>query len=751
MGLFDRLRSRPSTGVRPVPRAPEPTYEVTFTIGEEVSRMSIPVDLENFSLAGEIDDGPRALASDCWVPVGESVEVGTRRIEGGLLYVGQRLPAAENSYLVEPALLDPGLDISDGRYEDGARYWASYEDLGPVERGGYLRWLAGPRRRKDAVQTELFLYLYGLERRLLSDPKSDPQAKDERGLLVAELRRLQDEGEELEEERHGSFATYLGRLLDFLAAEDILAGIGEAQPPREAAGWDVPQTLRMMIGELAAARLPLPAELAQSWILTSPEARLRTPAARCRTEFLELFSIRYGERFGEGLSLPDGAPLRLSYRAANRGLGEAGRRTAVPDVCGSAQLIGPLRKLGQDCGEELSAYSRWIGRHPEGPGFRGSALLPAPLIARTEDPQIGSLKGLLEGASAEAEPWVVGAEKLIDLWDEGAGKLTKKEATLLSQLVEKLGYGIEPDPRFGGAALKRGIPAVIFPVGAGDPRAPSPAYAAATLVLRLMAAVAAADGTVSSEEEALLESKIHGVEELYPGERTRLRAHLSWLTRADLPLGGSQKDISRLSRVEREALARIVVALAVADGDIDPEEVRTLQRIFSLLELDPESVYPKLHAASSGEEVPSADQHTPTEDRAPGVPDGVAGRKGLDRAAIDAKIEETAAVSTLLAGIFTDQEEAEPQRSSAPGPLGLEQAGGVAGLSEGESEFVAALAKRGSWSREEVEELAARHQLMVDGALEAVNEAAFELCGGPLSEGDEPIDIDPEIAKEMLA
>jgi tellurite resistance protein len=751
MGLFDRFKSRTPVGVRPAAPAPTPTYEVTFTIGEEVSRLSVPIDLEDFSLVSEIDDGPREEASECWVPAGKSVDVGQHRIEGGLVYVGRRLAAAESSYLREPALLDPSLDVADGRYEDGARYRASYESLGPDERGGFLRWLAGPRRRKDAEQTELFLYLYGLERRLLADPKSDPQARSERGVLVAELRRLRDEGEELEEEPHGSFATCLARLLDFLAAEDILAGGEEVHPPRESAGWDVPQTLRMMVGELASARLPLPAELAQSWILTSPEAHLRTPAERCRTEFLELFAIRYRERFGEGLGLPDGAPLRLSYRAASQGLSEAGRRTAVPDVCSSAQLIGPLRKLGQDCCEELSAYSRWIGRRPEGAGFRGSALLPAPLIAGATDPQVVSLRGLLERVSAEVEPWVLQAEELVDLWEEGAEKLTKKEATLLSQLVEKLGYGIEPDPRFGGTGLRRGIPAVIFPVGDGDPRAPSAAYAAATLVLRLMTAVAAADGTVSSEEEALLESKVYGVEELYPGERARLRAHLSWLTRSDLRLGGSQKDIASLSDVEREAIATIVVALAVVDGDIDPEEVKTLQRIFSLLGLDPQGVYPKLHAASSGEEAPGAHLDTPTEERASAGQNGAPARKGLDRAAIDAKIEETAAVSALLAGIFTDQEEAEEEKATAPGPVELPQSCGIPGLSAGESAFAVALFGRGSWSRAEVEELAADHQLMVDGALEAVNEAAFELCGGPLSEGDEPIDIDPEIAKEMVA
>ncbi len=60
------------------------------------------------------------------------------------------------------------------------------------------------------------------------------------------------------------------------------------------------------------------------------------------------------------------------------------------------------------------------------------------------------------------------------------------------------------------------------------------------------------------------------------------------------------------------------------------------------------------------------------------------------------------------------------------------------------------LAKRASWPRAEVEELAAERDLLVDGALEALNNAAFELCDAPLSEGDNPIEIDAEVAEEML-
>lgn len=753
MGLWDRVRA----GMRPArARAEElespPRYELTVEVGGEVSTLSIPIDLEGFGVSPETDPGPSRAASECWVPLDRTVEVAGREIRGGLFYMGEGLRGAERTYIGEPALIDPSLAVGSGDAGDTG-YWPAYETLSPAHRAAYLDWLAGPRLRREADQTQLFLYFYGLERRLLADPKSDDGARAEREDLVRELGRLHEEGDE--DGEHGSFEPSLESLLDFLAAEDLLAGTRTVEPPTEPCRWEVPLTLRMMIGEHAAARLRLPTELVESLMLSSPDVYLRTPAERCPEEFARLFSVRYRERFGQGLALPEGAPLRLSYRTASQGLDEAGRRTSVPDICSSAQLIEPLRELARDCSDELAPYSRWLGRHPGDAGFKGTALLPAPLLAESDDPAVASLHRLLTSDATEDELRVVGANDLIDLWEPSADKLGKKDAVLLCQLLEKLGCGIEPDPRFGGPNLKRDMAAVLFPLSEGDPRAPSPAYAAAGLLLHLMAAVAQADGTVSGEEETLLETHILAVDELYPGEQVRLRAHAKWLTRSKLRLPSLGKGGANLGEAERQAIARSVVALAAADGEIDPGEVKTLQRIFKLLGLDPETVYSELHAASAGDGPVVVREGAPGEsgERIPHRGSNEA-RRGLDRAAIEAKIEETAAVSTLLSGIFSEGDEDEAPNESVAVPSIEEPASrGVAtpNLPAAERAFALALAERESWSREEVEELAARHEVMIDGALETVNEAAFALCGAPFCEGDQPIEIDSEVAKEMLA
>lgn len=741
MGLFDRWRNRP--GSHPRHTARQPTYELTVTIGDEVSSLSIPLE-PDWGFSSESDlRGPHESAGQCWIPQGREFEIGRRRVRG-LIYVGQNLPAANVDYLAEPALIDPTLPIATavpGEPEVG--YWASYDRLSPGHRGSYLDWLAGPRRLCEAEQAHLFLYFYGLERRLLFDGKSDWEAAAERPAILAELTRL---GTEVKDGEHGSFATYLQRLLDFLAAQDQLAGTREADPPREKVGWDVPLALRLMIGEVAVAGLPLPAELAASWALTSPEARLRTPAERCATEFADLFEVRYRERFGDGLRLPSMPLLSLRYRTASRGLRVVEEKTKLPDVCESTKLVEALRELGRDCCTELDPYSRWLGRNPEGEAFKGTALLPAPLLAKAENSELRSLRERLAQLSAGEEPWLIEAAELIDLWSPGLDKLPKKEAVLIVQLLEKLGYGIEPDQRFGGPPLKRDTSAVLFSGQAGDPRAPSPAYAAASLLLHLLAAVAAADGTVSGEEEELLESHVHGVQELYEGERHRLRAHAQWLVNSPPKLSSLRKQVSALDDDARRALSRAVVTLAAADGEIAPAEVKTLQKVFSLLDLDPESVYSELHAVSAGDSpvVVREGRPEPAGRPIPPRPDERE-RKGLDREAIDEKIEETAAVSSLLAGIFV-----EPEGDPESEPAADERAPADSnGLDRASLAFLAELGKQESWARQDVEQLGAKLDLMVDGTLESLNELAFDICGAPLTEGEEPIEVDLEIAKEM--
>ena len=47
-------------------------------------------------------------------------------------------------------------------------------------------------------------------------------------------------------------------------------------------------------------------------------------------------------------------------------------------------------------------------------------------------------------------------------------------------------------------------------------------------------------------------------------------------------------------------------------------------------------------------------------------------------------------------------------------------------------------------------ELAEKHGLLPDGALDTINDAALELCDEMLCEGDQVLTLNQEVLKEML-
>jgi hypothetical protein len=59
------------------------------------------------------------------------------------------------------------------------------------------------------------------------------------------------------------------------------------------------------------------------------------------------------------------------------------------------------------------------------------------------------------------------------------------------------------------------------------------------------------------------------------------------------------------------------------------------------------------------------------------------------------------------------------------------------------------LLSRPQWSRAELEDAASDLELMLDGALEQVNDASFEAYDLPLSEGEDPIDINAEVVEKI--
>ncbi|MBA8924249.1 putative tellurite resistance protein B-like protein [Kutzneria viridogrisea] len=665
-----------------------------------------------------------------WVPAGAEVQVGPYRIPGGMLYVGAlRRPQHDR----DVAVIDPSLPVRQFQPDfrgAGMDYWPAYHAIPPECRAAYLSWLAGGRSAPQAYIGYVFLFFYGLEHRVLVDLRTDPKVAAELPVIRAEVQRLLD--------LYGHDHSFHGYATKFLDVVDMLVTLREpisAGPPPniKERTYPPPVLLRIGIGEFAAQGTAVPVDWAYAWAMLHPELNLRTPATRCPQEFRALFTHQYTEKFGAGMTVrPVKRKLDFFYYAASGELRGQQWELGVPDVLTTAI---PTRRLGElldSCADGLDAYSRLIGRNPSAAGtVAGLAVLPDCLL----DGDLPALRPLREYLAARLpegpDPVVVDGAELTEYWPAKVpGKWGKADAVGLAQLLARTGVGVEPDVRMGGPVTSQG-PMVVFRLGPDRPTQPSRDYIAATVLLHLAAVVSAADDEIAEQERQLLVTHLESALHLGVGERERLVAHLSWLLAAGVKLTGQKKRLAGLTPAQRSEIADFVTTVAAADGTIAPAEVTAVRKIYTLLELDPDTVYGRLHALVAS---PLPATEPVTIRRASGqapvhlVPPEPR-RVQLDSALIQAKIAESAAVSALLSEIFVEDEPARP----APAALDVTL---VAGLDAAHSTLLHRLTQQATWTRGEIDDLCAGLGLLPDGALDVLNEAAMDASGEPLAEDD---------------
>lgn len=668
-------------------------------------------------------------------------------LKGGMLYVGTGMPDAAGIGM-EPALIDPKLSV-DARNPDwqgeSMDYWPSYSDISARARAAYLAWLAGGRANPNAYIGYVFLYFYGLERRLLTEIPGLDEAGAEQTALVAEVRRLL--------EIYGSnrsFRGYATELLDAVELLDATVRYDRAAPPVTEWSHELPMDLRIGLAQLAVAGRPTPADWALSWYGHHPDTYLRTPAVRCANEFLELFTKRYRDRFTEGMIVKPNQPrLSVGYYPASSGFhGHVTlENTALPDI---AKLTGPITKL-RDLVEgvtgDLEPYSRYLGRNPDGAGSPAAIALLPDGVTHKPSPETEAVWSWAAQSIDGAGHGVASAQELMSRWPTRAGKFAKADAVAVAQLLERRGLGIEPDVRFGGNTPTPTSSVVLFRRAASPVNAPGTEYAAALAIINLGMLVAAADGTVSEPERRALRELAIDELDLSEDERLRLDAHAALvLTKPPTP-AVLRRRLESLSTSRKAAVGQLLTTIAAADGQITPDEVRTLERLFTTLGLDPGGVYGTLHAATT-----TTDDLTRAEIPGKGgtgrkIP-AAAGRSGTAALTLDPKRlartrAESALVAAELAEIFAEDEPGPPPPPSA-------EVASVAGLDAAHARMFHLLVERESWSRAEFDELAAQVGLLPDGALEVLNEAAYDLADEPLCEGPDPIEINQDIVKDML-
>ena len=704
----------------------------------------------------QLSTGRRLRANETarWLPLGETVNVQGFELSGGMIYVGSSL-----HYQSEPALIDPALPVR-GEPPDFAganmSYWPSYSELRPGCRYAYLDWLASGRIKPAAYIGYVFLYYYGLERRVLVD-NSDLAA------VRAEVQRLLSiyDG-------NRSFRGYASSFLAFSLASE-LPTMPEGVVRDEFGGIldGSPFVLQALIGWYVLHKKPLPASYAVILAGSLEDSKRSVVTKRAHGEFHDLFAFRYRERFGEGLVLDAaGRPATIHYHPASSGLlptsDSLNSGVQVPDIGHRRRQLKPLATLWNECIDDLrrlSAKKKDVQSGERPLTAEMWEAMPPELRAQHDHPDHERWEDAIRKAPACGNGRLLSAQELGRL--TGVPEHTRYSAAQLrraAQTAGYLGFALEPEPRLAGSSKPADFPYVLWHsvhTELPDPKVYGPVSVVTTLAMSLATACGAIDATAMTEVANItsLTASLFPVDDAV---RERMQMLMQMLSVNPARQTGLAKKLTEVcSTQQRTSIARVLILVAAGAGSLSHSKHQYLKKLYRDLGLPPSALDTALAeldisleqdepvVVTSGSPAPSGSKVRPPPPMKPA-------HQQLDPNALQAILKETREVAAMLATALEGEDPtvrlpsgmpsqpAETSLSIRPAEHPLTSPGDA--LTTLDAQYlpvVSELLGKTTWSAPDIRALAKKHCLLPNAIFETVNAWAEDALGDDLLTGED--------------
>ncbi|MBP0615753.1 TerB N-terminal domain-containing protein [Jiella mangrovi] len=691
-----------------------------------------------------------------WIQPGETISISRHLITSGMIFVGERGSSGQFRQF-DNCVIDPSLSISKSTSDKAGAsmpYWPAYSEIGPDQRRAYVDWLAEGRNDPEVGIGYVFLFFYGLERRLFHD-----LVVEEASAFVTEVRRLLHIYGS-----NNSFKNYARRFID--TAEAVTGDLDRfhIEPSLDLGGYDMPLTVRLYLGRCLQRGTPLTEDEALVWVLSHPETQLRTPARRCFDELRALWRHRFSAQYPTGFNvkLPK-ARLRLQYRPASSSfecdlpIGN----DEIPDVLALKARTTRLQDLLEACTSQLDTYSRFIGKNPASRGsLEAASSLPREIMMEAGGKRLAAIRKQLDLQFAEKAHLVMRVPRLLEALQikvDAKAKLSAGAANQIASILDRLDVGHEPDRRHGASTPTVDGRLVLFrAIGGGGVGHDSLAFRSARTMVEIGAIAAAADGNSAPEELESVKSDLLAIPDLTSSEKERLTA-LAVLLLKDAPSQAPVlKRLAALPEMEKRRVTQSAISAVLADGHVSPAEVKFIEKLHKSLGYPVEHVYAALHRGtvvadelhvvavaepSRGLPIPA-----PPDEQKPAKPE-----ISIDHARLERIRNETVAVSSLLSDIFSEDIPDEPaetpheyqdQHQDA-------QVSPFAGLDEAHANLLKALVRWRRMSRKQFEACCRELKLLPDGAIETINEWGFDRFDETVLEDDGDLVVVDHLLPEL--
>lgn len=660
-----------------------------------------------------------------WISEPTTVEVAGIEFQAELLYYG-----IADRRLNHRALVDPTLSVATDADSLGTTlgYWPNYSELTPSARRAYLEWLASGRCAPNAPIGYVFVYFYGLERRLIAE-KNENDAR----AILAEARRLLD----IYGDNH-SFRNYCSALIE--AGELIfdIAPPGNAISLDMRRGWEIPIGIRVWLGRKVRDGIAIDSDDALCWALTHPQLYPRTAVSRCFDQFCALWRYRFAERFPDGIKVRGGKTrLQFNYRAASGEFNAHAELEDLPDIGAIAGPVTKLEALLTECTEELDPLSRFLGRNPdERATLLAAALCPAAALDDRAETLLTAARTLLFDGKSKDGLAQRSLGQVLEVLAGNPGPLAADRRAFLSkrlpEILDVMQIGFEPDKRYGPApTLSDSTMLCLFEMGK-----PMKAHQereecrSARTMIEIAVLAAKADDQVVEAEMSVILDDVTQIAGLDSNDHHRLRAHAQALASNPSKMRAATTRLLALPDAEKDRVLTTAVRAILADQRVLPSEVRFLEGLYKSLGKSQDEVYARLHAGVDIPRTQRAGRNKPTH--------------AIDGERLERLRQETTAVSTMLSNIFREEEvgSTQPAAQTQPNERSLP------GLDAAHSHVLLQLAEQ-PVEAENFDTLCRTQRLLPDGAIETINDWAFDALDDIAIECEDIVSIQPHLIDKI--
>jgi hypothetical protein len=675
-----------------------------------------------------------------WIKPGAVVRIAGITLKHGNFYfgeiLGEKAGEANDNPVVNPELLDPsGPPVDFPRHEP-----PSFALLPLRLKLEYIRWLAGGCvDRRVPVEFPL-LYFYGLEHRLIVEEDGKNQ------YLLGEIRRLQ-----LLFAQEARLQRDINRLFMSVGVDSLREGVMPAFDAFMASALRPSPAVLIHLGRRISHDGVMDAEDALLWLKSSFKVGLSVSATRCPKQFEAMFRLRFREAFPSGYPVAmTSSPLRIAHRMATW------RRAVtlkmpphagyVADVEQVPNLLMKLRYIATKCGDELEPYSRYMARKGAADENSLEAISMLPDVLKRSN-FVGGYSKVIRAldeavkTSAYIQTDVGKFLSMLHLEAKGPGPVAPKVQASVASFLDGMGFGFEPDRRYGnGGLVGEGAICLFKAEGGGTLDVGAAQYSVARLLVELAVLAAKSDGDVNQREMAVVRKFMDRFTLLGELERRRLTAVARAIMKSGNIDGPYLSSAARLADGIWDKAVTVIMDVMTADGPVVVEEVRFLERLFKARKRPVTEVHQLLHrvepsvappdadglariagsASASGVRIPKEKSKPAAEPEAPAAaPPPVV---TIDFERLARLKRETEEVSGILQEIFKEDvvevrveiPQTDHEKNSFPG------------LDDAHRTLMLLLIEKGPVPRQEFVAAANGLGVFPDGAIETINDWGFE-------------------------